>query len=78
MAFYARRRSGRPRVRSAAGRESRRDTPDAMIDTLQHALGPSICNWLVVAASGIAFFAVVALLPGLMRRWFGKDQGPLF
>lgn len=47
----------------------------AYLDTL---IGTSAANWLIVAAAGLVFLVVSALLPNLLRRWRGKDGHPLF
>ena len=48
-----------------------------MITALQHAIGLSTCNWLLIAGAGVLFFAAATLLPALLHRWRRKDGHPL-
>ena len=45
-----------------------------MMTALQQALGPSTCNWLLIAAAGAVFLGLAALLPILLRRWRGQRR----
>ena len=48
-----------------------------MLSRLDHLIGLSATNWLIIAVASAAFFAAAALLPALMRRLFGGSGKPL-
>jgi hypothetical protein len=57
-------------------RPQRSPKPD-MLSQLDSLIGSSATNWLIIAGAGLAFLAVAALLPALIRRLTGRDRNPL-
>jgi len=48
-----------------------------MLSLLDHLIGASATNWLIIGVAALVFLAAAALLPALMRRLGGKDGNPL-